>query len=198
MKKQLREKLGQWLGRKPPQMQVAALCRDAVGHVLLVTSRDTGRWIIPKGWPMPGRSLADAAGQEAWEEAGARGAVTQAQIGSYHYDKRQDRGFAIPVEVRVYGMAVSELAERYPEAHQRRRGWFTPERAAQLVAETGLQALLRGLPAPVPGGPEPLALGPAGREAKRPGKAGAGRGAKARAKRQAAGQSVGQSEGRAG
>lgn len=150
MKKGLRQKLGQLLGRKPLQMQVAALCRDAQGQVLLVTSRDTGRWVLPKGWPMAGRTLADAASQEAWEEAGVRGSVEQAEIGTYRYDKRQDRGFDIPIQVRVYALKVDELANRYPEEKQRKRGWFSPERAAELVAESELKGLLRALVLPTP------------------------------------------------
>lgn len=150
MSKGLRQKLGQLLGRKPLQMQVAALCHDARGQVLLVTSRDTGRWVLPKGWPMAGRTLADAAAQEAWEEAGVRGAVEQSEIGTYHYDKRQDRGFDIPILVRVYTLRVDEIAKGYPEQKQRKRGWFLPERAAELVAESELKSLLRALILPVP------------------------------------------------
>lgn len=140
--------LSRLLGRRPSEMQIAALCLDpASGEVLLVTSRGTGRWILPKGWPMPGRSLADAALQEAWEEAGVRGEVSQAEVGRYHYDKAQDRGFAIPVEVRVFPVRVATLETDYPEAGQRRRRWFAPKDAANMVAETGLKHLLRELPA---------------------------------------------------
>jgi len=129
-------------------MQVAALCRDSrSGRVLLVTSRGTGRWIVPKGWPMPGRSLADAALREAWEEAGVQGTVVQTAIGSYHYDKQQEQGFAIPVEVHVFAVEVDGLSEQFPEASQRRREWFAPVRAAELVAEAGLRKLLLALPA---------------------------------------------------
>lgn len=144
---EFRNRLGRLLGRRPPEMQVAALCMDqATGQVLLVTSRGTGRWIVPKGWPMPGRSLAGAAMQEAWEEAGARGSADPVEIGRYHYAKDQDRGFAIPVEVRVFPMQVESLAEDYPEAQQRRRRWFAPADAARMVAEPGLQQILRALP----------------------------------------------------
>ena len=91
----LRRGLARLLGARPPLLQVGAVCLDpATGRVLLITSRGTGRWIIPKGWPMPGRSLAEAALQEAWEEAGVR-AKTGEEMGSYHYDKDQDRGFAV-------------------------------------------------------------------------------------------------------
>lgn len=145
-----RDRLARLLGRCPPDMQVAALCRKAgTGEVLLITSRGTGRWVVPKGWPMPGRSLADAALQEAWEEAGVTGRVGQAEIGRYHYGKEQDRGFAIPVEVRVFPLYVDQLESPFPEADERQRRWFAPEKAAQLVAEPGLQQILRNLP-PVP------------------------------------------------
>ncbi|MCV2448727.1 NUDIX hydrolase [Paracoccus sp. DMF] len=145
---EFRDRLARLLGRRPPEMQVAALCLDeASGQVLLVTSRGTGRWIVPKGWPMPGRSLAGAAMQEAWEEAGVRGRAGPCEIGRYRYDKDQERGFAIPVEVRVFPLYVESLAEDYPEAEQRQRRWFPPAEAARMVAEPGLQQILRALPA---------------------------------------------------
>ena len=146
---QFRNRLARLIGRRPADEQVAALClNEKTGEVLLVTSRGTGRWIVPKGWPMPGRSLADAAAQEAWEEAGVRGRVSQAEIGRYHYDKAQDRGFAIPVEVRVFPLYVSATQKSFPEAHERKRRWFAPAEAARLVAETGLQKILLSLPEP--------------------------------------------------
>lgn len=130
------------LGRRPPRMQVAALCCDAKGRVLLITSRGTGRWVLPKGWPMSGKTLAGAALQEAWEEAGVRGQVAEAEIGRYRYEKAQDAGFSIPVEVRVFRVDVADLAPHFPERSQRRRAWFDPRAAAEQVDEIGLQALL--------------------------------------------------------
>ncbi len=124
-------------------MQVGALCLDpADGRVLLITSRGTGRWIIPKGWPMAGRTLADAALQEAWEEAGVQG-ETGPELGRYRYAKEQGQGFAVPVEVRVFPVHVSGLADDFPEAAQRTRRWFDPTEAAGLVAEPDLAGLLR-------------------------------------------------------
>lgn len=146
----LRDKLGQLLGRRPTPLQIAALCLDpTTGKILLITSRGTGRWILPKGWPMNGRSLGEAAQQEAWEEAGVRGPLMRHEFGSYHYDKKQDRGFDIPVLVQIFGIEVQELSDTYPEVSQRRRAWFTPAEAAELVEEAGLKTLLRGLPDPV-------------------------------------------------
>ena len=144
---QFRNRLARLIGRRPAEMQVAALClNEKTGEVLLVTSRGTGRWIVPKGWPMAGRSLADAAAQEAWEEAGVRGRISQAEIGRYHYDKEQERGFAVPIEVRVFPLYVDDLDDRFPERGERKRRWFPPHEAAQLVAEAGLKRILQGLP----------------------------------------------------
>lgn len=142
----IRKSLGMILGRRPPALQVGAICRKPeTGEVLLITSRDTGRWVIPKGWPMEGRSLAHAALQEAWEEAGVRGRVEMAELGRFRYDKRQDSGFALPVEVALYPVEVLELSSDFPEHDERDRQWFTLARAAALVQETGLQAILREL-----------------------------------------------------
>ena len=91
----LRDLLGRILGRRPPALQVGALCLQAgTGKVLLVTSRGTGRWIIPKGWPMDGRSAGGAALREAWEEAGVRGQVEERPLGRYSYDKKLTRGLS--------------------------------------------------------------------------------------------------------
>ena len=145
---QFRNKLARILGKRPAEMQVAALCLNSkTGEVLLITSRGTGRWIVPKGWPMAGRSLAEAAMQEAWEEAGVTGRVGPAEIGRYHYDKEQDRGFAIPVEVRVFPLYVDQVEGDFPERDERRRRWFAPQEAARMVAESGLKHILTGLPA---------------------------------------------------
>lgn len=143
--KGLRRRLARLLGARAPRLQVGAVCRDpATGEVLLITSRDTGRWIIPKGWPMAGRTLAQAALQEAWEEAGVRAALAE-ELGGYHYEKAQDEGFAIPVEVRVFLLSVDGLADQWPEQAQRSRHWFPPGKAAALVAEPELAALLTRL-----------------------------------------------------
>lgn len=139
----LRGALARALGGTPPLMQVGALCQGpGDGRVLLITSRDTGRWVIPKGWPMTGRSLAAAALQEAWEEAGVRGEVGR-ELGRYRYGKVQDEGFSVPVEVRIFPVRVSSLADAFPEAGQRTRRWFDPAEAADRVAERDLARVLR-------------------------------------------------------
>jgi len=132
--------------RRPPEWQVAALCyRDAPEgrQVLLITSRDTGRWIVPKGWPIEGKKAAEAALQEAWEEAGVRDcAVVEGPVGCYDYAKRLDAGYEAPVEAQVYKVRVNELSDIYPEARQRQRKWVSPAEAAELVNEPGLKEIL--------------------------------------------------------
>lgn len=142
----LRNLLGRMLGRRPPALQVGALCiQPETGKVLLVTSRGTGRWIIPKGWPMDGRSVGGAALREAWEEAGVRGEVEETAFGRYSYDKKLTRGLSAPVEVQVHLVRVEGLDKNFPERKQRQRRWFTPDEAAGLVDEAGLARLLRRL-----------------------------------------------------
>ncbi|SEN93104.1 8-oxo-dGTP pyrophosphatase MutT, NUDIX family [Paracoccus alcaliphilus] len=142
----LRKSVGILLGKRPPALQVGALCLDGkTGQVMLITSRGTGRWIIPKGWPMAGVSLPGAARREAWEEGGIEGRISDKEIGRYMYDKEQDNGFAVPVEVRVYALYVTSLTDDYPEVHQRERRWFSPGKSAELVAEPGLKDIIRSL-----------------------------------------------------
>ena len=142
----LRSSLRMLRGRRPPAMQVGAICVDTDnGKVLLVTSRGTGRWIIPKGWPMEGRTLPGAAAQEAWEEAGVEGRVSHEEIGRYVYDKEQESGFSIAVEVRVFLLKVTRLVADFPESDERSRRWVIPAEAARMVAEPGLKRVLRDL-----------------------------------------------------
>lgn len=133
--------------QRPKRLQVAALCyrSDARGkRVLLITSRDTGRWILPKGWPMVGKNSPEAAMQEAWEEAGVRKGRSASQpVGTYTYEKQLPSGWAIPVETLVYPVEVEEMSDEFPEAAERRRQWLTPREAAGRVREPELQAILR-------------------------------------------------------
>lgn len=138
-----------------PASQVGALCQRDDGQVLLITSRRRRRWIIPKGWAMPDRTEAAAALLEAWEEAGVEGAVDPRSIGRYHYQKLYGNGATRPIEVRVFAVTVTRLVDEFREAGQRRRRWCSPIEAAGLVAEPGLQQILRRLPAP-----DRLATGP--------------------------------------
>ncbi|WP_346728823.1 NUDIX hydrolase [Paroceanicella profunda] len=116
--------------------------------MLLITSRGTGRWVLPKGWPIKGLSGAGAALREAYEEAGVEGEAGPEPVGRYAYDKILDSGLPLPCEAAVYAVRVTRMLERYPEQGQRRLAWHSPVRAAELVAEPGLQTLLTGFRAP--------------------------------------------------
>ena len=118
---------------------------DGELRVLLVTSRETKRWVIPKGWPMKGRNASGAAAQEAFEEAGARGRVKGEKLGRYHYLKRLRDGTEAPCVVHVFPLLVDHLAETWPEQDERRREWFTPLDAANHVDEPELREILRTL-----------------------------------------------------
>lgn len=134
---------------RPKRVQVAALCyrpTDNGKDVLLITSRDTGRWILPKGWPINGLNGAEAALQEAWEEAGVANArVEPAPVGSFEYSKKLGSGAETTVETQVYLTEVQELSKAYPEADERKRQWVSPSDAANMVQEPQLKVLLRDL-----------------------------------------------------
>ena len=115
-------------------------------QVLLVTSRETRRWVVPKGWPWPKHADHDAAAAEAWEEAGVVGRVKTKSIGSYTYDKRRD-GRLYLLKVNVYVLAVTKVAETWPEFNERDRQWFTAREAASLVDEPALKDILLSLAA---------------------------------------------------
>ncbi|SHF22590.1 8-oxo-dGTP pyrophosphatase MutT, NUDIX family [Litoreibacter ascidiaceicola] len=135
--------------QRPKRLQVAALCYRDRGddrEVLLVTSRDTGRWIIPKGWPIRGLSSPEAAMQEAWEEAGVSdGHMETESIGTYTYDKTLRSGLPVAVETLVYSVEVENLEEDFPETQERRRKWVSPSDAAGLVHESELKSIFRAL-----------------------------------------------------
>jgi len=112
-------------------------------EILLVSSLDTGRWIIPKGWPVDGMTPADAAAREAWEEAGARGRMHETCVGHYSYSKYLDEDLSLPVIVAVFGLEVQRLDDRFPEQGTRKRRWFTPGKAAARVDEPDLKQIIR-------------------------------------------------------
>jgi 8-oxo-dGTP pyrophosphatase MutT (NUDIX family) len=116
-------------------------------EVLLITSRDTGRWVIPKGWPMEGCSPAEAAAREAWEEAGVEGLVTKDGLGLFAYEKVLSPKHALSCQVEVFALRVAKLVSKFPERKERRRKWFAAEKAARKVVEPQLRQLLQHLPA---------------------------------------------------
>ena len=128
--------------------QIAALPvrqrNDGLLLVLLVTSRETGRWVIPKGWPWPDREEWVSAAEEAREEAGVLGWTHPTSIGIFTYDKRRPTG-AVPVRVTVYRLEVTEELATWPECNERQRCWFTLSEAAAAVAEPELRTLITEL-----------------------------------------------------
>jgi 8-oxo-dGTP pyrophosphatase MutT (NUDIX family) len=136
------------------RIQYGALCWQMGEHdveVLLITSRDTGRWIIPKGWPMPGLAPEASAEQEAWEEAGVQGEINPLSLGRYGYQKGLSVSTTVPCAVGVYGLKVARLADSFPEVNERHRKWFTVSEAAKLVEEPDLAQIIAGFTPPVQG-----------------------------------------------
>jgi 8-oxo-dGTP pyrophosphatase MutT (NUDIX family) len=115
-------------------------------EVLLITSRETRRWVPPRGNAIPGLRPYESAAQEAFEEAGVRGGVQPDAIGTYRYGKRAKDGRVTPALVHLYPMLVTEEADAWPERQQRERRWFAPEAAAAAVDEADLADLIRDFP----------------------------------------------------
>ena len=129
-----------------PRRQVAALpyekCKDGT-RVMLVTSRETGRPVLPKGWTEKNLTNAEAAEREAFEEAGLKGKIAKKPIGSYDYVKIVGPGFALNCTVDVYPLEIKKQLKEWPEKGQRERLWLTPGEAALRVFEPGLAAILQ-------------------------------------------------------
>jgi 8-oxo-dGTP pyrophosphatase MutT (NUDIX family) len=112
-------------------------------EVLLITSRETKRWVIPKGWPMPHLMDFNAAKREAYEEAGVEGRIRRRPIGAFRYGKILKTGETRQLSVTIYLLHVTTVLRSWPERGQRKRQWFTPAEAAKAVHEPGLQKLIR-------------------------------------------------------
>ena len=129
--------------------QVAALpLRRVRGslEVLLVSSRETGRWVIPKGWPSKRLSDAGAAAREAKQEAGVTGKMVGVPIGSYRYQKTMGVEIRF-IDVVVYPLWVKKQRKRWREKNERTRAWFSQDEAAQMVREPRLKTLISGFEA---------------------------------------------------
>jgi 8-oxo-dGTP pyrophosphatase MutT (NUDIX family) len=114
-------------------------------EVLLVTSRGSSRWLIPKGWPMLGKTLAAAAAQEAYEEAGVRGRIDPQPLGSFRHRKQHAILGALEVSILVHGLAVEQELPAWPEIGQRQRQWLSVEAAAAKVESVALAGLISRL-----------------------------------------------------
>ena len=137
------------LGHKPTVgrawVQYAALpftIIDGVLQIALVTSRGSGRWIIPKGWPEKKTAPYELAAREAYEEAGLLGVITPTPFGSFLLNKRTTSGKLIACQVDVFLLRVQKELKKWPEKEQRLKCWLTPAEAAKIVIEPGLSELL--------------------------------------------------------
>jgi 8-oxo-dGTP pyrophosphatase MutT (NUDIX family) len=134
--------------KKKTYKQYAALpytVRDGQLLVMLVTSRETGRWVIPKGWPEKNMAPSQVAAMEAFEEAGLIGDVASKSFATFQYYKRLSENNRKRCRVEVFLFAVHQELDDWREKEQRKREWMPPEQAATCVFEKGLIKLLRNL-----------------------------------------------------
>ncbi|WP_424362368.1 NUDIX hydrolase [Methylocystis parvus] len=129
-----------------PRLQYAALpWRVDEGNgveILLATSRDTKRWVIPKGWPMKGRKPHIVAAIEAMQEAGLHGKIEKTKLGDFEYEKRLKGGSSVDCRVEVFSLRVERQRKKWPEKGQRVTYWFPYKVAAQQVDEPLLREII--------------------------------------------------------
>jgi 8-oxo-dGTP pyrophosphatase MutT (NUDIX family) len=129
----------------PKVMQVAALPWRHGEHgveILLVTTRTSKRWLIPKGWTMEGKADHEAAAQEAFEEAGVLGRADIQPFAHYGYIKALQSGKQRHVNVAVYAMLVSETLPTWPEQQERERQWIGAQDALRIIGEPELLPII--------------------------------------------------------
>jgi 8-oxo-dGTP pyrophosphatase MutT (NUDIX family) len=133
-------------GTQEPKLQFAVLpwrCAERL-EIMLVSSRETGRWVLPKGWPMKGIKPHRTAAREALEEAGILGKVAKLPLGSYSYAKRLENGSVQICQVQVFAFEVERERNSWLEKHERTRKWFAVADAAEAVEEPELrEAILK-------------------------------------------------------
>jgi len=115
---------------------------DSLIEVLLVTSRDTGRWIIPKGWPLKGKSPHKSAAREAREEAGVVGKISRRPIGTFSYEKRLKGGNTVVCKVQVFALKVKRQHASWQEQGERQLKWLSRETAASTVGDRVLGTII--------------------------------------------------------
>jgi 8-oxo-dGTP pyrophosphatase MutT (NUDIX family) len=126
--------------------QVAALpyrvTAEGAVEVLLITSRRTHRWIVPKGWTMKGLSAASAAAREAFEEAGVSGEIAAEPLGVFHYLKEKKNSVSLPCRVSLFPLKVTRQHRSWPEQATREAKWLPVAEAATLIGEPELRRLI--------------------------------------------------------
>jgi len=131
--------------------QVAALPTRKVDgrvEVCLVTTRETGRWTVPKGWPMKGVPDHRAAAIEAEQEAGVVGKPVKKPVGTFDYWKRRADRFDL-VRVTVYRLKARKLLATWKEMGERQVRWMSLDDAMTVVDEPGLKTILAGVAAAI-------------------------------------------------
>jgi 8-oxo-dGTP pyrophosphatase MutT (NUDIX family) len=132
------------------RIQYAALpfrcIADSGVEVMLVTSRGTGRWVIPKGWPIEGKAPHASAAREALEEAGVVGRAGRDSIGTFTYEKRLSNGDIVICEVHVFPLEVKRQRTDWLEKEEREVRWFSLSEAAKAVQEAALSDIILGIP----------------------------------------------------
>ena len=132
--------------KRNARSQFGALCyriSDGKIQVLLITSRRTQRWILPKGWPENGMTPGESAANEAMEEAGVTGKLNERPLGVYYYEKNVGNGKNYPCIVTIYALKVKKNWADYQEKSERRRKWFSQKGAAKRVLEPDLALLIK-------------------------------------------------------
>jgi len=146
-RKRLLERVRVLFGGVPCRVQAAALpwrLTDRGVEIMLVTSRGTGRWVLPKGWPEGSEDLWKTAEREAAEEAGLTGSIASTAAGRFYYGKELPSGLEWRCEVHVFPLEVDRVADKWPERKARLRRWFSPQEAAERVREPDLGELIAG------------------------------------------------------
>jgi len=133
------------MARKPEKQVGAVPWRKRRGRleILLVTSRETQRWVIPKGGVMPQLVDMNAARQEAFEEAGIAGRMQRETVGTYTYRKQTGDGPIMHYAVKVFLLEVQHEFGTWPEKRERTRRWFSVEEAMARIGEPGLRRIIR-------------------------------------------------------
>ena len=132
--------------KRNARSQFGALCYRITNEkiqVLLITSRRTQRWILPKGWPENGMTPGESAANEAMEEAGVTGKINERPLGVYYYEKTVENGKNYPCIVTIYELKVQNIWADYKEKSERRRKWFSQKGAAKRVLEPDLALLIK-------------------------------------------------------
>jgi 8-oxo-dGTP pyrophosphatase MutT (NUDIX family) len=133
-------------GKPRSQVGVLPIRLSAAGEaeLLLVTTRTTRRWIVPKGWTIKGLKDRAAAAREGREEAGIIGRVHKRPVGRYEYWKRMQDHFVL-CDVKLFLLDARRRLDKWDENSQRQSYWFKLDDAVDLVEEPGLKAVIQSL-----------------------------------------------------